>query len=235
MNRESIKRKIAALLQKRVENGATKEEEESAVKKASELMSEYMIEESELNKEKKFVTKETEMIKIKSAVPVEAVLKKLLCVECFFNKYAKKQYFFGEESDVEQAIYFYRVLNNELKSATKAFRRTSFFEEKSAWLYSPHTLERDFQTGFVLGLARQVLKIINATRKKTIELTGKDLVVVRGADIEEAFKWEHPDVIKQKSRRVKDVNDDAIRMGVSIGEETEIRQGINEEERGFIK
>lgn len=235
MNRESVKRKIAALLAKRVDNGATKEEEEAAIKKASELMSEYMIEESELNKEKKFVTKETEMIKIKSAVPVEAVLNKLLCVECFFNRYTKTQYFFGEESDVEQAIYFYSVLNNELKSATKAFRRTSFFKEKSAWLYSPHTLERDFQTGFVLGLARQVLKIINATREKTVELTGKDLVVVRGAEVEEAFRWEHPGVIEQKSRRAKDINDDAVRMGVSIGEETEIRQGVNEEAKGFIK
>lgn len=35
---ENIKRKIAALLEKRVENGATKEEAEAALRKAAELI-----------------------------------------------------------------------------------------------------------------------------------------------------------------------------------------------------
>lgn len=43
MNKENIKKKIAALLSKRIENGATREEAESAIKKAAELMSKYLI------------------------------------------------------------------------------------------------------------------------------------------------------------------------------------------------
>lgn len=233
---ENIKRKIAALLEKRVENGATKEEAEAALRKAAELMAEYMIDEKDLqDRQEPFIEKKTAFRKTKATLPLDPVLERLFCVQAYFNNIGE-HWFFGRESDVDLAIYFYNVILDSMERETRVFRKTEVYKDATDFLYTRHTVERDFQNGFMMGVWRQVEKLVNENSERTRRATGTDLVVVRGAEVENAFNKKHDDCRTVKTRKIKDTCREITKIGVSIGEKQNLRRGISEQqERGLLK
>lgn len=237
MTKENIKRKIAALLEKRVENGATKEEAEAALRKAAELMAEYMIDEKDLQgKQEPFIEKKTKKRNTKATIPLAPALEKLFCTQSYFVRADGEQWFFGRESDVDLAIYFYNVISDAMERETRAFRKTKVYKAATDFIYTQHTVERDFQNGFLMGIYRQVEKLVNENSERTRRATGTDLVVVRGAEVKEAFMNANSDIRIVKSRKIKDTCREIEKIGVLIGEKQNLRRGVGEqEEKGLLK
>lgn len=234
---ENIKRKIAALLEKRVENGATKEEEEAALRKAAELMAEYMIDEKDLqDKQGAFVEKETKRRNAKATIPLAPALERLFCVQSYFVRADGEQWFFGRENDVDLAIYFYNIISDAMERETRAFRKTEAYKDATDFLYTRHTVERDFQNGFLMGVYGQVEKLVNENSERTRRATGTDLVVVRGAEVKNAFNKKNDDCRTVKTRKIKDACREITKIGISIGEKQNLRRGVGEQqERGLLK
>ena len=142
----------------------------------------------------------------------------------------------GRESDVDLAIYFYNVILDSMERETRVFRKTEVYKAAVDFLYTRHTVERDFQNGFMMGVWRQVEKLVNENSERTRRATGTDLVVVRGAEVENAFNKKHDDCRTVKTRKIKDTCREISKIGVSIGEKQNLRRGVGEQqERGLLK
>ena len=234
---ENVKRKIVALLEKRVENGATKEEAEAALRKAAELMAEYMIDEKDLqDKQEPFIKKKTKRRNTKATIPLAPALEKLFCTQSYFVRANGEQWFFGRENDVDLAIYFYNVISDAMERETRAFRKTEVYKAATDFLYTRRTVERDFQNGFLIGVYGQVEKLVNENSERTRRATGTDLVIVRGAEVKDAFIKAVGDCRPVKTREIKDTCREIEKIGISIGVKQNLRRGVGEQqEKGLLK
>ena len=224
---ENIKRRIRALLEKREENGATREEAEAAISKAAQLMAEYMIDEKDLqDKKEPFVEKMTPLRKTKATLPLFPVMEHLFCTQSYFNNHGDL-YFFGRESDVDLSIYFYNVILDAMERETREFRKTDVFAAATDFIHTRHTVERDFQNGFLMGVWRKVEQLVNENSERIRRATGTDLIVVRGAEVEDAFYKAHDNVRSVRRRKIKDKCDSVVKIGVRTGEKQNLRFGVN--------
>lgn len=232
---ENIKRKITALLKKRVENGATKEEAEAAIRKAAELMAEYMIDEKDLqDKQDPFIEKKTKRRNTKATIPLAPALEKLFCTQSYFTHADGEQWFFGRENDVDLAIYFYNVIYDAMERETRAFRKTEVYKAATAFIHTRHTVERDFQNGFLIGVYGQVEKLVNENSERTRRTTGTDLVVVRGAEVKDAFIKAVGEWRSVKTREIKDTCHEISKIGISIGIKQNLRRGVGERQEKML-
>lgn len=233
---DSIKRKIKALLSKTESNGCTKAEAELALKKAMELMAEYMIEEHELKdtKDRNFIKKMAFVVKSKIDNTMFAPsLCDLFNTEHFYigGRGAKDLYFFGLEQDVECCIYFFNMLQQTLFNESILFRKTDEFY-KASRVEGPNKATTDFQKGFLQGVVINIHNLVKAKQEKCYSSTGTDLVVVKNAEVEEAFNKEFPNIKEKKTSKdmYDDVNYDSWRAGRKKGEEVNFSLGINKNE-----
>ncbi len=227
---ESIKRRIRALLEKREENGATREEAAAALAKASELMAEYMIEKDQLGggdkRPREFIEKPVRLLTFKfSATNLLTPICKLFNCESYFYDKIFKAVFFGEKQNVELAAYFMDVLQRALFNETQAFRKTAEYKDASR-AYGSHAAQRDFQYGFVVGVMRNVERLVNENAERVRSATGKDLVVVENEDLKAAFRAANPELKEKRSRRVNLMSNDALQAGIEAGKRQQLRRGV---------
>ena len=85
-------------------------------------------------------------------------------------------------------------------------------------------------------IAALLEKLVNENSERTRRATGTDLVIVRGAEVKEAFIKANSDIRIVKSREIKDTCREIEKIGVKIGEKQNLRRGVGEQqEKGLLK
>lgn len=131
----AVKRKIHALMQKTIENGATEAEAILAMNKAGELLLQFNLTMSDVElRDERCVTKTlSEPWGNRDAVwHCFNGLSKFCGVKMWISHTGYKQKswaFFGLESDVDMAIYLCRLIMRAEETELKAFKRTPVYTE----------------------------------------------------------------------------------------------------------
>jgi hypothetical protein len=195
MGNQAILAKIKALAARTVENGCTEAEAFAAAAKLAELMDAHGFAEADLE-EKEAITQDTYFAKGKQigAVAYSAMTIAAFCdVKCWGTRSGVQSgiKFLGRESDVAVATYLIHLFHGAMNSAWKGY-----YDSEVAPLppsIRPHgrTLRKAFEIGMINRLNER-LRAMKAARNATVDAgsgrTGRDIVLVKNAEVEEAFK-----------------------------------------------
>lgn len=228
MNNEKIKNKIKALLSKTVENGATKQEMESALRKANELMIQHFISESEIKDEslkEKLVSKRFNMIKSKYDFKIfYASLSLLFDCKCYYNSQAKKITFFGHETDVDMCGYFYSLITESAIKEKNEYAKSNEYSISKKLGYHGKTLTSSFVKGFLIEVSNKMREMYK-DKKSNIEKGTGLTVYEKKNKVESAFRNLNLNLIKVKNKIRAESN--AFDSGKSKGQNFNLTQGIN--------
>lgn len=231
--KKAIKAKINALLAKNVENGATEAEANMALEKAQELMTKYMIAQSELE------IKNTKCVKLE--VPIypsnynlyfihKPIAELFDCMVWMTGKNkTKRAIYFGFEEDTELASYFYNYLCRTMVTEAAAYKQTEQYKRLCKNRHGRGVIA-DFIQGLQVRLIQRIDEQIAKKRKTVQESSSRDLVVVKTGVVKEEFA-ELKIKLQQKSITGRDSNTTAYKAGHKRGGEVEITQGIKGESR----
>ena len=231
-NLEKIKARIRALLSKTESNGATKAEAEAALAKATELMTQYMINEADIaDNKRKFITKTCLVMGgMEDVTRLVPNLCELFSCQHFYTRKAHsrqidKLYYFGTEMDVDCCIYFTNLISNTLFNEIIKYRKTPKYWEL-AKSFTPQEIKKDFQNGFIIGVASKIESLIQEKKSNVIKSTGKDLVLVKDQEVKDAFSEMSSDIKEVKPRR-RHYNSSAVFDGIEKGEQINLAYGLN--------
>ena len=223
--RNSIKRKINALLQKTTENGASESESISAISKAKELMLEYFISEHELNNLliiEKCTSMSTPLFKTSYEVKrLYPALCYLFDCKHFFN--SESITFFGYEEDVQLCIYFYNfVMNSCFNEKTKYTKSEEYLKLNKQ--YHGRTLVSSYVKGFIYSISNKIVKIYDE-RKGTLNECHGIAVIEKVKKVAEQFKESNFKLETVKPMQLI-VEREAFNRGSEAGRKVHITQGI---------
>lgn len=153
----NIKHKIRALLAKTVSNGATEAEAMSALAKAQELMKLHYLQEHDLAHSDEIIVRKLPYNSLMTYVLYN--LGRLFNCKTWFTVKGS-MYFYGYETDVNLASYFYdfilKVLNTSYTQYTKSLDYNDLvYIEK----LSKQTIKNNFSKGFLNGIYLKISKI----------------------------------------------------------------------------
>lgn len=231
--KKAIKAKINALLAKNVENGATEAEANMALEKAQELMTKYMIAQSELE------IKNTKCLKLEVPIYpsnynlyfVHKPIAELFDCVCWLigKRETKRAIYFGFEEDTELASYFYNYLCRMIVTEAAAYKETDQYKRLASQSHG-RTVIADFIQGLQIRLIQRIDELIAQKRKTVQESTNRDLVVVKSGVVNQEFA-DLGIKLQSKSVKVRSQSTVAHKAGRKRGDEVEIRQGIRGESR----
>ncbi|MFL0083674.1 DUF2786 domain-containing protein [Tenacibaculum maritimum] len=229
--REKIKAKIKALLAKTTENGASKEEMESALSKANKLMVDFFISENDLKDPyiaEKCVLKEVPLIK--SGYNLRGFFNSLTTLfDCEYYYNSTRIYFFGFEEDTELCSYFYNFIVKSCLAEKDKFVKSEKYDELKS-CYHGRTLTASFIRGFVNAVSLKMKSMYN-DRKLELSKDRFSLVVVeKNSKVKNQFEALN---IKITTKTIKQfvAEESAFNSGKQKGNELSITQGVNESKK----
>lgn len=234
--KESIKKKIKALLSKTTDNGASKAEMESSLRKANQLMTEYFISENEIKDEMtkdKLLSKSFDMIK--SAYDFKLFYHSLaLLFDCkvYYNNRKNKITFFGHEQDVDLCGYFYEVIVLSTLRAKKEYLGSQKYNELKDLGYHGKTLTSSFVKGFLVEVSRKMKKMYEDKQSNIKKGTGV-ILYEKKKKVDDAFEN-----LNLRLRTVKTKisgQTDSFSDGSSKGRNFNLNQGVNGSRKNPIK
>lgn len=166
---EKAKRRIRALAEKTVERGATESEAMFAMKKVGEMLLQFNLSMDEVTlRDEPCVTKtfETDSKQRDVTWHVFSGVTKLCGVKVWMERTGRgiNWSFFGLESDVDMAIYLFRLVTEAEVTALAAFKRTPGY---AAFPGHKRIASGNFSTGFGQRLNQRLLQI--AAEQRTAE------------------------------------------------------------------
>lgn len=240
MDKGKIIERIRKLLALSKDKGASEDEAKTAAGMARRLMNKYDLSLSEIDIKKSDV--------IISEVATESWYPRFWTTtlatavgqafDCKSFRRGPVFMFFGLEADTQVAsylfIYLYRTILDLLDKKRKHIRRERKLNKRLNRLYSPVPLGdmrrymRSYAQGIVLALHIRMQEE-RKKREKGFEAkgTGKDLVVLKGAIVEKAYKNEMKDV-KRTYYNPKKFNMYAYEDGLRDGGDIQIHEGLKE-------
>lgn len=189
--RDSVKKKISALLAKTPENGASEHEALAAAQKAAELMAVYDIEATELDYKNNTCVKRT----IKAQTYARHILGNYFALaiqslcDCigWNDNGTDETVFFGFEQDADIAIYLYSSLRSAVVMELANYKESPEFAEAIAHGEMTMVLCRTFILGMEMRISQR-LKQMAAEKKATVQVsTGTSLVLVKTERVQEEF------------------------------------------------
>lgn len=234
---EKIKNRIKALLSKTVENGASKEEMQSALKKASDLMIENFISENDLKDEsiiEQCILKSVPLIK--SSYDLSLFYSRLAYL--FDCKYYFTNYeivFFGHSNDVEFCEYFYHmIIKSCLFEKNKYMKSEKFKQQKIS--HHGKTLASSFIKGFLIEVCIKIQEIYE-DRERNIPQSYGLMVIDKKDKVKNEFENLNMKLRTLKPKPLRGVQN-AFDAGKEKGKEFRLSQGIsakNEQSGRFIE
>lgn len=177
MDRETAKRKIAALLKMTERSGCTEAEALAAAEKAAALMREYQVSEAEA---------ETTTAEIKVATQGQSMRDNLWSIVAFCTNTApvfdlsvdgNKLAYVGQEPGPQIATYLHELLNRAIDNELSAFKAGDFYRRRRS-LATRRAASRDFVAGLVGRLSRRLVDLFKASIDKSASVKA---VVARDA------------------------------------------------------
>ena len=229
IKKENILKKVKALLNRNVKNGATLNEAEIAFRKASQLMKEYCISEQEVNdfQPTNFIESKIRMTRFGDFTMLVTAIADFFDCEFFWQKGLKRGTFFGYDVDVELCVYFYDIARNALESGLKNFKK-SYEYHCALYNNSPSKLTLSYIRGFCLKLASKLDEMKKAQTAEILS-TGTSLILVKKEIVESEFNKLHQD-IKESSSRSINVAESALIAGIADAKKVQFNKGIKEQE-----
>lgn len=230
MEKETIKKRIKALLAKTTENGASENEAISALYKAKELMIEYFISENDLKDPfafEKCVFKEVKREKSGYDLTLFlGYLSKLFDCEYFYNR--SKVTFFGFEQDADLCVYFYDfILRSCLSEKDKYMKSNEVKVLKS--MYHGKTLASAFIKGFLVAISEKMDDMYK-DRNRTIEQKAGLVVFDKMNKVTQQYQEQNIKVRKVQNR-LDVMVESAFLQGQERGNKVELIQGIKEQQK----
>lgn len=227
--KEKILKKIKALLNRTVANGATFNEAEIAFRKAGQIMKEYCISEQEVNdfQPTNFIESKVKMTRFGDFTTLATAIADFFDCEFFWQRGLKRGTFFGYDVDAELCVYFYDIAKNALESGIKNFKK-SYKYHCLTYNNSPSKLTLSYIRGFCLKLASK-LKEMKKEQDAEILSTGTSLILVKQEMVKSEFDKLHQDIKEQKSRSI-DVDSIALNAGVDDAKKVQFHKGIKTKE-----
>lgn len=233
--REKIKSKVNALLAKTTENGASKEEMESALAKANQLMVDFFISENDLKDP--YISENCVLEKferVKSGYDLTGFFHSLsLLFDCehYFTK--KEISFFGFEEDVKLCGYFYKFITDSALIEKDKFTKSEKYLSLKR-VYHGKTLASSFLKGFIKAVSVK-MKVMYQNRESQLSSDQFGLMVIDKKNKVD-FQFKNLDLkirtIPNKRIRAESV---AYDEGVLKGEKLKIVQGVNGSDFSNVK
>lgn len=226
-NNERIKNKIKALLSKTTAQGASKEEMESALRKATQLMSEYFITENDLSEDNISKCRHETFPIVKSGYDLSffyADLAHLFDCQYYYGKYNIT--FFGFENDINLCGYFYNMIVKTCLSEKDKYMKSDEFLRLKLY-YHGKTLASSFVKGFLYNVVVRIQKMYEEREKSMPEAYG--LVLIQKKDkIKKEFFDQHPNLKIRKGEREIKAESVAFKLGYKKGSEIALTQAISD-------
>jgi len=222
MESEKIRQRIDALLSKTVENGATEEEEMSAMAKAMELISKYQVDMTKESAKKQGI----KMDKIAFDLPLAqfAGFELLPAVGKAADVRGFKRgdgsfYFVGLEEDVAFAKWlFNNLVIHSVRSVNEWWRSPENYLPCSKITAGQRVrIKQSYIKGFALRCYQRAKE-----EKKKIESNGRSLVVVKSEAIDEFMTSNNIAPKEKKDRR--GYVETALNSGYQKGAEAQLRK-----------
>ncbi len=226
-NKEKIKEKIKALLSKTTDNGATKEEMESALRKANQLMTEFFISEHDLKDNEiidKCISEKIELTKSGFDLSIfYADLAHLFDCEFYYN--SKYITFFGHEQDVALCGYFYKMISKTCLIEKDKYLKSDRYNQLKKH-YHGRTLSSSFIKGFLVEVVYKMQKMYEE-REKNIPQSYGLMVVEKKEKVKNEFQELNLKIHFEKTKELKGERK-AFEDGLEKGAELNLVQGISQ-------
>ena len=224
-DREKIAARIQALLAKTVENGCTEAEALAAAELAGKLMDQYALSLSDVELRGEEVLRHEIVAGKKRGDSLAFVCNALAeyagckAWQATVKGAAPRYVFFGLRSDTQLAEYLFRVIGQALESEWVRYCTATYVADK-------RTARRAFELGMIDRIAKR-LRALAAERREAVRAsTGRDLVVVKGAVVEAAFRA--LSLRMRTSRTSTSIrNADAFQAGRAAGDNVGLHNGLN--------
>lgn len=203
--RDKVKKKIIALLNKTEDAGASENEAMIAAQKAAELMAHYDIESSELDiRNQNCKTLEVD-IKLYNRV---AILKHNLvgiarlcdCKVWLDGSTKSTAYFFGMSQDLEIAEYLCKVIETAMERELRHYTTTADFALDKC-RYGARQLKISFLCGMAQRINENLKALIDEKKKQVFEAKGTDLVVMKNEQVQKEYDDLGMRLVTSRSRR----------------------------------
>ena len=230
MNKEKLRKKISALLEKTTDNGATKEEAFLALQKAEELMNNNKLTREEIEEEPCVLLSTDRPKQRFKEVFITAYLKDLFFTETYYTK--TNVYFFGFKEDVDLCIYFYHFIIDSCFNDLLEYKKTSAYKLRKHYGEHAKSINYSYIKGYLMAVCHKIEKLYQ-DRQKQRAGTGLMVVEQKKAKVDKEFAN-----LGLSLRSVQDkigATSTAWNDGKAKGNELNIRQGVNTAKRDLQK
>jgi hypothetical protein len=232
-DRETVIRRIRGLMEKTVANGCTEAEATAAAQAASNLLNKYQMSLTDIKIKGEECVDFGINTGVKDGGPMNAVC---VAIAYFTDTKVRVMYgagplktathqFFGLETDTIVAGYIYDII----------FRAMLYGWEDYRVGYEGYTqlpgsmkgkVKNGYQRGFATRISQKLREMKDAQRKDNIHSSGRDLVVVKGAVVDEEYAKLN---LKLKHAKAKNtaVDHAAYYAGLNDAEKLALNPGVN--------
>ena len=225
---EKLKGRIQALRAKTVENGCTEEEALSAAAKVAELLDQYDLSLTDIElREEACERAEFETLR-KQGVPLDTCIPAIAeFADCKVwrekNQIGEFRFvFFGMRADAAVAHYLCDLIDTAMLTEVDRFKATPGYLR-----YRPND-RRKVSTSFLHGMSSSIaakLRAMKEQRDAAHRVTGRDLVVVKSAVVEDELAKLGLHFSKRRPGR-RTVAKDAFDAGHAAGQSVAINPGV---------
>ena len=226
--RDRMLNKIQMLLQKTIDNGATQEEMNSAIEKATELMDKYNVSQMEiekLNQKAEEIMMGSNKRKARNDMRDFYLwgLSNLTNCDVIINKSSGNYEYFGEETDIYLFEYLFNHIESFIEMSANDFKKTLYYQ----FLFKGEKLRAN--TDFKKSLAIAISKKIKEIMSNRIENTSSAYSIVLQNKLKKAqnaLKEKYPTFSTQKTKiRYKDKY--ATEKGREAANNVNLQGGMN--------
>lgn len=231
-NLDRIKAKIKALLSRTVERGATENEANVALEKATKLMTEYQINQFDLkNYSDNEIIEKTIIVNRKSVFLrslIASIARGFDCESFYYsgNKGHEEVIVFGYKTDVEIVEYFSDFILKACQTEISKYKESEDFECLIRF-YSPQKIINSFIGGFTYRIQQ---KVKDLKTKKTLEIeksTGTNLICLKNEMIKRSFDEKHSNLKSSYYRPPKSLQS-AFKSGDNSAKGVSLNNGVNQ-------
>ena len=230
---DKLKARIVALRSKTVDNGCTEQEAVAAAAKVAELLDQYDLSLTDIEIRQDVCERAEYETWRKNGIPLDGCIPAIAdFADCRVwrekNQFGENRYiFFGRQADVAVAHYLCDLIDRAMLTELARFKMTI------GYLRYRSGSRKAVGTSFLLGMASSIaakLRAMKAERDEAHRATGRDLVVVKAAVVDEELAKLGLTFAKARASR-RTVSGDAFHSGHAAGKKVAIHPGIGKHNR----
>jgi hypothetical protein len=225
---DKLKARIQALRSKTVENGCTEQEAMAAAAKVAELLDQYDLSLTDVEIRREICERAEYETWRKKSIPLDGCIPAIAdFADCRVwqerNPFGECRYvFFGRQADVTVAHYLCDLIDRSMMIELARFKVTPGYLR-----YRPAD-RRTVSNSFLHGMASSVatkLRTMKAQRDEVHRATGRDLVLVKAAIVDQELAKLGISFTKRRTGR-RTIAKDAFASGRIAGKKVAINPGI---------